>query len=261
MKHLGDASMMGKLFGPRRRGGRRRRKPVQLQFRGDGESVAASDFLVTTADDNGDNNNPTPGSLRQAILTANSTPGQVTIDFQIGSGPQAIVPPSPLPTLSPLPTITNQVTIDGTSQPGYTFYPLITIDGLHAGANANGLTISGGSTTVHGLDIVRFTGNGIDLNSHGGDVIDSSIIGTDFSGDFGLGNSGSGVMIDNVPGQRDRDVARHRQPSVGQQWRRPLHLGGRGDRQSGAGQLHRHQLLRLHVPEQQGQRRRDQRVV
>ena len=91
------------------------------------------------------------------------------------------------------------MTIDGTSQPGYTFYPLITIDGLHAGANANGLTISGGSTTVHGLDIVRFTGNGIDLNSHGGDVIDSSIIGTDFSGDFGLGNSGSGVMIDNVP--------------------------------------------------------------
>ena len=84
-------------------------------LRGDGEPVAAGDeFLVTTADDNGDNNNPIPGSLRQAILTANSTPGQATIDFQIGSGGlQTIFPPSPLP------TITNQVIIDGTSQPGF----------------------------------------------------------------------------------------------------------------------------------------------
>ena len=72
------------------------------------------------------------------------------------------------------------MTIDGTSQPGYTFYPLITIDGIFAGPNANGLTISAGSSTVQGLDIVEFTGNGIDLNSNGGDVIDSSIVGTDY---------------------------------------------------------------------------------
>jgi len=118
-----------------------------------------------------------------------------TIDFQIGTGgPQTIFP------LSALPGITNSVTIDGTSQPGYTGYPLIGIDGVFAGFGVDGLTISAGSSTVQGLDIVRFSGNGIDLNSNGDDVIDSCIIGTDLGGNAGLGNSGSGVMIDNVPG-------------------------------------------------------------
>ena len=98
-----------------------------------------------------------------------------------------------------MPAITNPVTIDGTSQPGYAGFPLIEIDGFFAGPNANGLTISAGSSTVQGLDIVGFSGNGIVLNSNGGDVIDSSIIGTDFGGDSGLGNAGSGVLIDNVP--------------------------------------------------------------
>ena len=70
----------------------------------------------------------TQGSLRQAIVNANTATEPATIDFQIGSGGfQTISPPLPLP------TITNQVTIDGTSQPGYTSFPLITIDGSAAG--------------------------------------------------------------------------------------------------------------------------------
>ncbi len=132
------------------------------------------------------------GKLSSMPIPPRSPP---TIDFQIGTGgPQAIFP------LSALPKITNCVTIDGTSQPGYTGYPLIEIDGVFAGFGVDGLTISAGSSTVQGLDIVRFSGNGIDLNSKGDDVIDSSIIGTDYIGTAGLGNAGSGVMIDNVPG-------------------------------------------------------------
>jgi hypothetical protein len=72
--------------------------------------------------------------------------------------------------------------------------------GVFAGFGVDGLTISAGSSTVQGLEIVRFSGNGIDLNSKGDDVIDSSIIGTDYIGTAGLGNAGSGVMIDDVPG-------------------------------------------------------------
>jgi len=112
------------------------------------------------------------GKLSSMPIPPRSPP---TIDFQIGTGgPQTIFP------LSALPGITNSVTIDGTSQPGYTGYPLIEIVGTSAGPNANGLTISAGKSTVQGLDIVGFSGNGIDLNSKGDDVIDSSIIGTDY---------------------------------------------------------------------------------
>jgi len=155
-----------------------------------------STFLVTNTGDNG-GVNPAPGAgtgtLRQALIDVNAATVPATIDFQIGSGGfQTIFP------LSPLPTITNQVTIDGTSQPGYTTSPLIAIVGTSAGPNANGLTISGGGSTVQGLEIVGFRGNGIDLNSKGMDVIVSNLIGTD--GHFGFGNGGSGVLIDDVPG-------------------------------------------------------------
>ena len=148
-----------------------------------------STFDVTNTADSGS------GSLRQAILDSNAATGETnTIDFSIASGGvQKIF------LQSALPEITNSVTIDGTSQPGYTDYPLIEIDGTSAGPNANGLTISAGSSTVQGLDIVKFSGSGIDLNSKGGDVIVSNIIGTDASGDFGLGNAGNGVLIDDVP--------------------------------------------------------------
>ena len=74
---------------------------------------AATTFHVTTTADNGDNVNPTSGSLRKAIIDANVSAGADVIDFQIpGSGVQTISPPSPLP------TIAESVTIDGYTQPG-----------------------------------------------------------------------------------------------------------------------------------------------
>src|SRR5678809_59081 len=77
-------------------------------------AVQANTFHVTTTADNGDNNNPTAGSLRKAILDANSNPGPDLIDFQILSagGVQTISPPSLLP------VINDSVTIDGYTQPG-----------------------------------------------------------------------------------------------------------------------------------------------
>ncbi|MDX6382621.1 MAG: hypothetical protein QOK48_194, partial [Blastocatellia bacterium] len=84
---------------------------------------AGTTFNVTTAADNGDNVNPTPGSLRAAILSANSTPGADTISFAIGSGLQTIQPSAQLPTIS------DAVVIDGTTQPGFNGVPLIELDG------------------------------------------------------------------------------------------------------------------------------------
>ncbi len=52
-------------------------------------------------------------TLRDAILAANDTPGVDTINFNIPGGGLKTIKPS-----STLPTITEQVTIDGYSQPG-----------------------------------------------------------------------------------------------------------------------------------------------
>ena len=112
--------MSGKIFGPRQRGGRCNRKRVQLRFEAmESRMLLATTFLVTNTNDDG------AGSLRQVILDANpaAQPPPRSI-FKIGTGgPQTIFP------LSALPGITKSVTIDGTSQPGYTGYPLIEIDG------------------------------------------------------------------------------------------------------------------------------------
>src|SRR5262249_49782605 len=70
-------------------------------------TVASSSLLVTNTNDRGQ------GSLRQAILDANSSPGQDTIPFAIpGGGAQTIAP------LTLLPAITDPVIIDGYTQPG-----------------------------------------------------------------------------------------------------------------------------------------------
>src|SRR4051794_19255833 len=75
-------------------------------------------FTVTSTADLG------VGSFRQAILDANTKPGADTIRFQIASGAQTIAVGG-----TALPAITDPVVIDGTTQPGFTGTPIITLDG------------------------------------------------------------------------------------------------------------------------------------
>src|SRR5262249_59096844 len=108
---------------------RRSRTPLRpAPFRPRLEALEGRDvpstLTVTTTLDSG------PGSLRQAILDANAHAGADVIDFAIGSGVQTIQVGST--TGTPLPTITDSVTIDGTSQPGYSRTPLIDLDGENA---------------------------------------------------------------------------------------------------------------------------------
>lgn len=75
-------------------------------------------WLVTTTADNG------PGSLRQAIIYANTNAGVDTIAFAIsGAGPRTIT------LAAPLPEITEPVVVDGTTQPGYVGVPQVIIYG------------------------------------------------------------------------------------------------------------------------------------
>ena len=140
-------------------------------------------FTVTNTNDAG------AGSLRDAIDQANAAAGADTIDFNIaGAGPHTIAPTSALP------TITEAVTLDATTQPGFAGTPLIELDGSLAGAGANGVTVAAYGSTVRGLVINRFSLSGIALYGGGG-VVAGNYVGTDVSGQVALGNGIDGVEI------------------------------------------------------------------
>jgi hypothetical protein len=148
------------------------------------DRLLLSIFTVTNTSDSG------PGSLRQAILDANGNPGTDTIAFNIGGGGVQTIRPD-----SQLPIITDQLVIDGTTQPGFGGSPLIVLNGSAAGALASGLIIIAGHSTVQGLVINGFTEDGIDLVIHGSNKIRGNFIGTDASGTQAVGNGASGLSI------------------------------------------------------------------
>lgn len=96
-----------------------------------------------------------------------------------------------------LPAMTDIAVLDGTTAPGYAGFPLITLDGTTAGAGANGLTISGGSSILKALNIINFHGNGIELNTKGNNTVVSSVIGISASG-LAAGNAAEGIWIHGV---------------------------------------------------------------
>src|SRR5262245_19434965 len=151
-------------------------------------------------------------TLREAIASANSDAnvntdvvavgayGADTINFNIaGAGVKTIIPATALP------TITDQVTIDGYSQPGASMNTLTTgdnavllieLNGVSAGSGAAGLTIvAGNDSKVQGLVINRFA-IGIEIGGASGfTVVQGNFVGTDASGTVDLGNSLQGVEI------------------------------------------------------------------
>ncbi len=160
---------------------------------GNGDTIATTDIGAVealscqlTVTHTGDSGN---GSLREAINCANFLVGLNTIDFNIpGAGPHTIQP------LSALPTVTDPVIIDGATQPGFAGSPIVELDGSLAGAGADGLHITAGGSTVRGLVINRFAGDGIRLLTGGGNQIVGNFIGTDLTGTAGLGN-GNGLAV------------------------------------------------------------------
>src|SRR5262249_15597868 len=145
-----------------------------------------STLTVTTTLDSG------PGSLRQAILDANAHAGADVIDFAIGSGVQTIQVGST--TGTPLPTITDSVTIDGTSQPGYSGTPLIELDGENAGANADGLALRASGCMVQGLVVNGFSQFGIDVLKSS-NTIQGNYVGVDTTGNTLRADTRLGVEV------------------------------------------------------------------
>jgi hypothetical protein len=151
------------------------------------------DRLLLTAFPVMNTNDSGTGSLRQAILDANVMGGVNFITFSIGTGVQTITLASALPATS------SPISIDGSTQPGFAGTPLIVLDGTNAGAGANGLVIAGGNSTVNDLAIVHFAGNGITLQTAGGDNLFGNYVGVDASGATAAGNQGAGVLVADTP--------------------------------------------------------------
>src|SRR5207244_3779205 len=140
----------------------------------------ASDYSYTV-DSTGDASDDTLGdhlcktkagdcTLRAAIQQGSFNCGSdasisTTIDFNIGFGPQTIVPGTGLPAVG------CPMLIDGTSQPGYAGTPIIELDGegtqpnLYAGLFLNIRCACPG--TVKGFVINRWLGGGISIGGHG----------------------------------------------------------------------------------------------
>ncbi len=141
-------------------------------------------FTVANVSDAG------PGSLRQALLDANNSPGLDTVVFAIpGPGVHTIV------LTAALPEITEPVLLDATTQPGYAGQPLVELDGTHAGSSANGLLLLAGGSTVRGLAINRFGGDGIRIEGPGANTIQANFLGTDPTGRLARGNGAGGVTL------------------------------------------------------------------
>jgi len=142
-------------------------------------AVRAATLTVTNTNDSG------AGSLRQAILDANSGAGTDTIQFNIpGGGPYVITPLAP-----GLPAMTGPTIVDGTTQPGYAGTPIIEI----ANFSGTGLKLQGGSSTVRGLVVRGFTTTGISVESSDNHV-ENCYVGTDITGTAAAGN-GTGVVV------------------------------------------------------------------
>jgi hypothetical protein len=157
----------------------------------EGDAYGGDDLCDTANDPTADPPTPPSGicTLRAAIGQANASAGADTIAFNIGAGgAQTIVWPS-------YRYVDDAVTIDGTTQPGFSGTPLIELKAPEV-SNGHGLSIRAGSSTVRGLVVNSYYYSGIMLQNNGGNIVEGNFVGTDVNGTAGLGNRWYGVHID-----------------------------------------------------------------
>jgi parallel beta-helix repeat protein len=153
--------------------------------------LTATPIVVTNSADTLDTTAPAyVGSLRWAIDQANAAPGADVVQFNIPGGLSTIHLGSKL-------RITDAVTLDGTTEPGYADAPLIWLDGGGAGHTDFGLSLEGpGGSTVRGLGFSNFNLAAIDVRS-GGNLIGGAAAG---QGNVIVYSSADGVLVESGAG-------------------------------------------------------------
>ncbi len=155
---------------------------------GMGNVSKAAIFTVINANATG------AGSFYAAISQANAAPGKDTIYFSINTGLQTVTP------FIAFPSITDDLLIDGRTQPGFAGMPLIELDGQYA--NGYGLVINGAVCTIYDLIVNRFAIAGIQVtgSAASGSAVYHCLLGTDATGLIDKGNTTAGIQLLNTEG-------------------------------------------------------------
>jgi hypothetical protein len=144
--------------------------------------------VLTAIDTQASSGNAAAGTASNTIKFAIGA-ARSTQTIQVGSGNVAAA----------LPALTHAAFIDGWSQggAGYNGPPLTVLNGMAARQVANGLELDAGSSgsTVRGLVIQQFSGNGITIDNSNSNLIAGNYIGTNSTGTTILGNGNDGVLI------------------------------------------------------------------
>jgi CSLREA domain-containing protein len=139
-------------------------------------------------------------TLREAIHAANTNPGPDRITFGLsGSAPHVISLDPPASGGGPLPAITDPVSIDGRTQRGWSATggaaPIVQVDGASAGDGSAGLVVQADDTTILGLIVSNFEGDGVRFESGFNGGLFLSLIGTNPAGTSAAPNRGAGVHV------------------------------------------------------------------
>jgi hypothetical protein len=118
------------------------------------------------------------------------------IVFDLSACPCLFLPTSALPaTTEPMSILgfTQKGSAANTADVGNNAVYGIVLDGLKAGAGANGLTIIGGNTFIEGLAIVGFAGDGIALTTKGDNVVSGNLITLSGGNGVSVGSVANGI--------------------------------------------------------------------
>lgn len=161
------------------------------------QSLAAT-FVVTSTADGG------AGSLRQAIVDANMSPGADRIHFNIPGNQQHVIQPQ-----TEFPPVSEELNVDGYTQPGATPNTAadafngslrIVLNGFDLGAGGVGLRLESGHAWVGGLMIIRCLGSGVEATG-GTNVIVGNIIGH-WPGFTNNWRNGNGILLEGSSGNQ-----------------------------------------------------------
>ena len=136
----------------------------------------AATITVTNENDSG------PGSLRQALVDVMTSPAPRAINFLI-TPTGATVHAINLATA--LPALTNTVTVDGTSQPGYSNSPLIKVNGAAiTNSGIRGFRLYGGTNLLRGMFLTGFTNASVaaEIAQRGGSELAACQIVSNYAG-------------------------------------------------------------------------------
>lgn len=149
----------------------------------------AATFTVVNVNDSG------PGSLRQALLDGMASAEPREIQFLLA--PTGGVTHT-ITLLSPLPALTNRLTLDAATQPGYSNRPLVRLVPTGPAATV-GLNLQGGSNVVRGLHLTGFSNSAVSISARGGSAVTACELLTNRVG-VAISGAGGHVIGGETPG-------------------------------------------------------------